>query len=249
VAIVDIETAPNLAYVWGHYEQNVIAYERQWTLLSFAYKWRGEKKVHCSALCDFPSYERSPHDDSQLMAALWRVFDEADLIVWHNGDRFDRKKSNTRFLAANLSPPSPYKTVDTLKVARREFAFNSNKLGDLAKFFGFAGKVKHDGAETWLGCIRGDAKQWALMKKYNAHDVVINEWVYERLLPWITNHPNITLDEPKRESPLCPNCGSDRVLKRGWNMAKSYRMRRYQCLGCGHWSSGEREKIAGQILS
>ena len=29
----DIETAPNLSYVWGQYEQNVIAHVSEWHML------------------------------------------------------------------------------------------------------------------------------------------------------------------------------------------------------------------------
>ena len=46
IGVVDIETFPNRAYVWGKYEQDVIAFEREGFLASFAYKTLGEKKVY-----------------------------------------------------------------------------------------------------------------------------------------------------------------------------------------------------------
>lgn len=198
IAIVDIENAPNLAYVWEKYEQDVLSFEREWNMMSFAYKWRGEKKVHCYALPDFPRYKKDPHDDSQLVAKLWEVFDEADIIVWHNGDRFDRRKSNARYLFNRLRPPSPYRTVDTLKEARRLFKFNSNRLGDLATHLGVGSKVKHEGFPLWLKCMRGDMLAWARMKKYNTGDITINERVYEKLLPWIQGSEPIGLTKKHR---------------------------------------------------
>jgi hypothetical protein len=46
VLLYDIETFPNEAYVWGKYDQNVIAFKKEWEMASFAYKWLGEKEVH-----------------------------------------------------------------------------------------------------------------------------------------------------------------------------------------------------------
>ena len=38
ILLIDIETAPNLGYIWGKYEQNVIDYKTEWYLLSFCAK-------------------------------------------------------------------------------------------------------------------------------------------------------------------------------------------------------------------
>jgi hypothetical protein len=35
-----LETAPNLGYVWGKWEQNVIDFKKSWYVLSFAVLWR-----------------------------------------------------------------------------------------------------------------------------------------------------------------------------------------------------------------
>jgi hypothetical protein len=43
--------------------------------------------------------------------------DEADIICAHNGDAFDIKKINSRLITNGFKPPSPFKTIDTLKAA------------------------------------------------------------------------------------------------------------------------------------
>ena len=144
----DIETAPNLSYVWGQYEQNVIAHVSEWHMLCVSYKWEGQKRAQVCALDDFPDeFKKDPENDVHVAKKLFDLFDEADIVIAHNGDRFDRRKANARFVYHNFGPPSPYKTVDTLKIARKEFMFNSNKLNHLGQHLGPGEKVSTDGFE------------------------------------------------------------------------------------------------------
>lgn len=95
--IFDIETAPNLAWVWDFYEQNVISVEKERKLLSFAFKWLGQKKVYCYSLRDYK--------EKKLLKILHELFNKADIIVGHNGDRFDIKMVNAFFIHNHLKPP------------------------------------------------------------------------------------------------------------------------------------------------
>ena len=228
IAFIDIETAPNLGYTWGKYEQNVIAFEQEWFLLSFAVMWDGEDTAKTYKLPDFPGYDENRSNDAQLAAKLWAVLDEADLVVAHNGDRFDIKKANARFLAHGMTPPSPFKTVDTLKLARRHFALTSNKLDDVARALGLGRKAETGGFQLWRDCMAGDRKAWAKMARYNSQDVLLLAKVYERLRPWHPTHPNI-------EQGTCPACGSDHLMSRGVAFNGDKRVRRFQCYGCGKW--------------
>lgn len=248
ILYLDLETAPNLGYIWEKYEQNVLAYESEWYLLSFAYKWAHEKgapKVY--ALPDFPAaYKLNPQNDRALLLKLWALLDEADLVVAHNGDRFDIRKANARFIFHHLPPPSPYKTVDTLKLARKYFKFNSNKLDDLAKHLGIGSKVKHEGFELWLRILRGDATAWPLMRKYNANDVVLLEKVHHRFRGWHSSHPNVNPEGTDRK---CPSCGSP-TQRRGWTRLASFKAQRYVCkrAACQRWSRGPLQKLDGALL-
>src|SRR5690606_21341820 len=99
-------------------------------------------------------------DDTNLIRDLWKLFDEADILIAHNGDAFDKKKANTRFWAAGLKPPSDYKTIDTLKAARRVFKLDSNRLDAIGEFLRIGGKLPTTGWATWRACIDGDPKAW-----------------------------------------------------------------------------------------
>ena len=238
VLLYDIETSPNIGYTWGQWEQNVIQFKQEWHLLSFAWKWQDEKRVYCIGLDDFPkTFKKDPADDSDVAWELHQLIDQADITVAHNGDRFDMRKARARFLVHGFDPPSPVRQVDTLKVARSVAMFNSNKLGDLGHQLGVGGKASTGGFKTWLGCMAGDPKCWALMKKYNKEDVALLERVYLRLLPWIENHPNRAVISCRPDA--CPKCGVEGQMQargpRKINATTS--LQRFQCQACGGWSS------------
>ena len=234
VLFYDIETAPNLAYVWGHYDQNVVRQYREWYVLCFSYKWEGQKSTKVVSLPDFPEiYAANPENDIAVVGALWKLFDEADIVVAHNGDRFDMRKANARFAYHGLTPPTMPLQVDTLKVARRYFMFNSNKLGDLGEHLGLGNKEATGGFELWAGCMRGDEKSWRIMKRYAKQDVDLLQDVYERLRPWMTNHPNRALIDGRPHA--CPSCGHDELIRRGNRSTKVAQYVQYQCKGCGSY--------------
>lgn len=236
--LIDIETSPLQIFAWGVYEQDALDIIKDWRIMAFSYKWLGEKKTHVKALPDYKTYKRDRDNDYELVKELWKLFNEADLIVAHNGDKFDIRKTNARFIKHNLGVPKPYKTVDTLKIARKYFKFDSNRLNDLGKYLGLGNKVKTGGIDLWLGCIAGDMKSWDLMKKYNKQDVVLLEKVYLHLRPWHHTHPNMNIVDD--HTCVCPLCGSDKLQKRGFEITDSglSRYQRYHCKKCGRWSKG-----------
>lgn len=223
VLFFDIETAPNLAYVWGKYEQDVIAFKEEWHLLSVAYKWLGDSKVYCI------TNKGQGTDDKNLAKHLRDLFDKADVVVAHNGDAFDIKKVRARFAYHDIKPPSQFASVDTMKVARRYFNLNSNRLNDLGIYFKVGEKVKHTGFDLWLGCLRDDAASWKLLEKYNKQDVVLLEKVYHKLLPWMDRHPNMALLH-NRDG--CPKCGSSKVIKDGIRANSMAIQQQWKCKKC-----------------
>lgn len=233
ILLYDIETFANLAYVWGKYEQDVIAYKKEWYMLTFAYKWLGESTTHVLSLPDFKTWKKDKQDDVELVTALWNLFNEADVVIAHNGNSFDQKKANARFIAHKLPPPTPYKQIDTKLVAKRYFNFNSNKLDDLGNYFGLGRKINTGGFELWLGCASGDMKSWKKMCDYNKQDVVLLEKVYLKMLPWMDNHPNLAL--LTGEIHACPNCSSKKIVKRGVSMSRVSKYQRWQCNDCKGW--------------
>ena len=202
-------------------------------MLSLAAKWLGDTKTKVHCLCDYPSYKKNKRDDRALLRTTAAYLDEADVVIAHNGDNFDLKKINARLLINNIPNPSPYKTIDTLKICRRHFKFESNKLDNVAQHLGVGRKLPTQGKDTWLGCMDGDPKSWGVMREYNRHDVEpLLEGVYYKLRPWATTHPDLS----RYSGNGCPRCQSTHIQSRGPDKYKPG-YQRLRCMGCGHWHS------------
>lgn len=227
ILAIDIETQPNLAYVWGLWDQNVGLNQlvEAGQMMCFVSKWVGKPKVEF----------RSVHHDGQdkMIRRAWELLDEADVVMHYNGKRFDVPWLNREFLRLDLNPPSPYQQIDLLQVARREFQFPSNKLEYVSKALGLSGKVSHEGFGLWVKCMAGNDRAWKTMRKYNRQDVLLLEEMYERLRPWIRSHPSVAAFSGKD---CCPACGGENLTHRGFAFLRTGRYQRFQCGDCGKWS-------------
>jgi hypothetical protein len=244
ILLLDIETAPVIAAVWTLWEANAVWVERDTFILSFSAKWVGGR-VKTYALPDYPRYKKDKHDDKALVQDLRDLLDEAQIVVAHNGKRFDLPKIRSRMLVNKIDPPSDFKIIDTLQVART-CKFDSNKLDNLGRYLGEGRKIPNTGAALWRGCCEGDAKSWRTMRRYNAQDVLLLERVYERLKPWMPNHPNLNLYTGRN---ACPTCQSSNIKRRGLTYARTTVRQRYQCLECKAAWSGEIIKCSSQNRS
>ena len=231
ILIVDIETAPKLAYVWGFWNTNVGLNQTLSStyIMSYAAKWLGDEGVAYA--------ETRDENDQILCEQLSAYFDSADIVIAHNGSKFDIPIVRARSVLHGIKPWSPIKEIDTLKVAKKEFRFDRNSLAYLADFLGVEEKGEHKefpGFELWSECIKGNPAAWREMRKYNIQDVETLEQVYLKLRPWIRNHPNLgVLAEDDR--PLCPKCGCPHVQYRGYVTTNVGKYRKFQCNECGGW--------------
>ena len=226
--VLDIETSPNVAHVWGLWQQNVSLdqlRESSFTLC-WAAKWHGEKKVH------FRNY-----NDPEMVPHVHNLLDEADAVVTYNGDQFDLPTLHREILLAGYPPPSPTKSIDLCKVVKQKFRFPSNKLAYVTAELGLSGKLSHSGHRLWVGVMADDDKAWATMKKYNIQDVRVTEELYDRLVPWIDGMPNRRL---YATDDACPRCGAAELKREGHAYTRLGKYQRYRCGGCGGWSRSSR---------
>jgi len=227
-------------------EASAVWVERDTYLLMVSYKWAHEKIVQTACLPDFPRYKRNRHDDKDLCRLLHDLLDKADVVCAHNGARFDIPKINSRLIVNGFSAPSPYKVVDTLKIARSVFKFDSAKLDNIGRYLDEGRKIPNTGAALWRACVNdGDPKAWEEMRSYCRQDTELLCRVYERLKPWAPNHPNMRLYDNK-EGIGCPTCGSDHVQRRGMMVKLTARRQRFQCVACGSWFAGDKLPDTGK---
>ena len=229
--IIDIETRPSLGYVWRMYNNDLglNQVESFTDMMCFAAKWHGDKKVHF--------YSTHHHGQDAMIHQAWKLLDEADAVVHFNGTSFDIPHLNREFLLAGLTPPSPYKEIDLLRTAKRRFRFFSNKLAHITEQLQLSGKLSHTGFQMWKDAIAGDERAWSLFRRYNIQDVRTTEELYDRLLPWISNHPHVGLYDGV-EGDSCQRCGGQDLERRGFAYTPLGKFQQFRCRKCGGWSRG-----------
>lgn len=212
-------------------------------VVNFGWKWLGEKRAHCITVDQFPGWfsARRPNtiDDRPLLRAGLEIMEQADLLVAHFGDKFDRRFFQGRCAMHDLTPPPPTKQRDTWRIAKTAFNFSSNRLVHLAITLGLKER-KHEKERDewpgwWLRTLAGDP--WAIheMAKYCKQDVQTLEQVYLRVRQYDNPHPRMVDDRGS-----CRLCGGD-IQYRGVSYAGERKYRRFQCRECGRW---DRERKA-----
>ena len=204
----DIETSPNIGYFWktGYRERigpEAIVEERK--VICICWKIEGQDKVH-SVTWD------KKQNDYKAIKKFIEVANKADVLIGHNGDRFDIPWIRTRALYHRLEwPPKPV-TTDTLKRARGNFRFNSNKLDYIAKYLGVGGKLETGGFDLWKNVISGNEEALQRMVDYCKRDVVILEKVHQALINYVpvTSHAGAFTGG---KIWTCPRCASTSVFQ------------------------------------
>lgn len=227
ILLLDIETAPNVAYVWGLFKENIPLQRLvdSGYVMCWSAKWYGSSEIMFDSV--FQSKPRV------MLKRIHNLIDEADVIVHYNGNSFDIPTLNKEFLLNKMTPPSPAKQIDLLIVSKQRFRFVSNKMDYVAQALG-VGKKKPTTFELWIKCMNKDAEAWKTMEDYNKEDVLILERIYEAYRPWIKHHPNSAIYSG--EPFTCPTCGSTHVVKRGFCYTVHGKFQRFVCSDCGSWA-------------
>lgn len=226
---IDIETSPNLADVWSLWKQNVSLNQLRESsqVLCFAAQFEGEQTEF---------YSTWKHGQGEMIAAAWRLLNEADAVIHYNGQRFDVPHLNREMLQEGHEPPAPYKQIDLLKQIRNNFAFPSYKLAYVAPALGVGEKVEHEGHELWVKVMAGDAAAQRKMEAYNRQDTELLFPLYYAVRPWIAG-PNYGALHPETGD-ACPACGADEshLRKEGYAFLLTGKYQRFQCRECGTWA-------------
>jgi uncharacterized protein YprB with RNaseH-like and TPR domain len=227
---IDIETAPAVVYSFSLFKpfigiDQIIEPSR---IICFSARWGDKKKG-----VFYSEYEDGP---DAMFQALHELLDRAEVLVHFNGKRFDTPWILGELIQHGFKPPSPFKQIDLYQVVKGNMRSLSNKLDYISYRLLGDQKVAHTGFKLWRDCLGTDeaakAKAWKLMKKYNIQDVDLMIPLYERLQPWIKQHPNAAIHEDKDG---CPTCASTNYQKRGFSYVGVSKYQRYQCTDCGAW--------------
>lgn len=232
ILLLDIETAPAQAYVWGLWNQNVSVDQiiRASRITCVGFGWYGQK--HVDFLAEWTVGREKMLDLTSAALEL------ADAVVTYNGDKFDLPRLYGEFAQHKIDPPGPVTSIDLYKSARK-LGFQSNKLAFVGPALGIGDKVKHEGFRLWTGIENGCQKARAKMERYNKQDVRLLGKLYTQLRPFMPTHP--VLHNDSREQ--CRACGSHKTESRGTRRTRASIIERWHCKACGHWFPGKARKV------
>jgi len=231
ILLYDIETSALVTHAWGLFDQNIGLNQivQDWFVMSWSAKWLDSDEVFYE---DVRKTVKKSDPDKKILQGIHKLLSEADVVVSYNGDSFDAKKLNARFIKFGMPPVSPYKSIDCLKIARRYFKFTSNKLEYVAKYLGCVlQKSKHKkylGHELWKECMGGNLEAFDEMKEYNVLDTKVLEEVYRKLIPF----DNSISFSAFHQVSTC-TCGSTNFVKDGYKYTAKGAFQRYTCKKCG----------------
>jgi hypothetical protein len=234
VLVFDIETSPLSVLAWGIWDQIIplSRIQEDWTVLAWAAKWLGDDPSKTVYMDTFD--QRNQRDDKKILKVIWKMLDEADFVLGHNSDSFDVKKLNARFIQHGMQPPSSYRRLDTKKLAKKHFAFTSNKLEYITdKLCTKYKKLKHGkfpGNSLWDEFMKRNKEAQIEMEEYNKYDVLSLEEAFFKILPW----ESANLFELYYESdiPVC-TCGSIDFKKNGFYYTGTSKYQKHVCKSCG----------------
>lgn len=237
VLLLDIESAPIIGFAWGFYDTNLLDTLRDWTILCYAAQWiidgvPQKPFVHSiKRPKDLFSFIQNPNNDEDLTHELWELLNGATHVCAHNGNSFDIKKINSRFLYYGLGPPSPYQKIDTLRAVKAVSANTRNNQGILLREWGIGFKMDNEGFPLWLKCMGGEREAWKTMEAYNLQDVVGLSQLYKKLLPWMKSNRGMYA-----VGTACGHCGSHELQSRGKDIKNSTWYKRIFCKSCKGWN-------------
>jgi hypothetical protein len=245
ILLFDIETAPCIHYNWGRWKQNVVQSQviREGHILTWAAKFLGEDTVTYDAIWDHPSYKEDTSSDFLVCQSFYELIKEADIVVYHNGDKFDFPWLRTQWVKHGFDPTIPIRSVDTLKLAKSQFRFPSNRLGDLAFYLGLEQqKMDTGGFQLWSKCdLDQDPEAQQKMVDYNIQDIFTLEDVYLKLRAWDMRHPNVSVYYPDNKA-RCVVCGSDDLHLEEKRVTTNLSL--FEVMTCGNCGKPNRKRVS-----
>ena len=246
ILLLDIETLPLESYTWGTRKQFINPGQviKDWSIVCWAAKFLFDKKVYGQAVTGEEAKNRK---DDSILGGMWELVNEADIVITQNGDRFDMKKLNTRWLVNGFPPPMPYRSMDILKTLWSQFSFTYSKLDWVADVLGVGRKIETE-FEWWAESSQGNEKYIKMMLDYNKVDVTLLEDVYMKVRPWIKNHANMNVWSIT--GTVCPTCGNTNLNWNGTYSTPLALYRAFRCEECGATGRSTRKeyKLASSIL-
>lgn len=244
ILLIDIETLPGEYYAFDP-KVEYLSPDKQikdWSIACWGAKWLFDENIMGQTVTAQEAFDR---DDTSILESIWKLMNEAHIVVTQNGINFDHKKLNSRFIEHGFPPPARFLKVDTFKTAKEVFGWSYNRLDELGQKLGIGKKIDMSFVD-WKNCLtNNEDATLALdyMLTYCKRDISpLLEDVYLAMLPYMENHPNLNV-YTNHDGDVCPKCESTDL---SWN-EKAYATPQglwmsFRCNACGATGRGTKKE-------
>lgn len=242
VLVLDIETAPIIAAIWdlkikGYVPASQIVQDRY--VMAWGAKWLG------SPITKYQDQRgKGPLKDKELLLKLRPLLDKADIVISYNGESFDSRRINSRYMQHGIKPPSPYRHYDVMKLHKRVADHTSNTLDYVSTHTNVKYKKLHHndypGYSLWQQCMAENKKAWKSMKLYNIHDVLSTEENALNTLAWAPEaFPEFYPVSDRAMA--CGRCGYYGHMRATHSkLTNKFEFEQYRCSKCGGYQTGKK---------
>jgi hypothetical protein len=239
IGLFDVETLPMSVYEWSLFDEHngIEQVINGSSLLSWSGKFLNDSVTYSDILTP---KEAKSRNDKRVTLSCYEFLKKCDMVCGHNVVDFDSRVAATHFLRHGL-PPIKYIQIDTLKIARKEFRFDSNKLQFLNRTLGLREKIENEGFPLWRKCAEGDADALKRMNEYNIGDIAALEDLFYKFRPYIKNIQMALYSET--DGTMCPTCGSLDLKVEGSYKTPAGNWDSYRCQSCTSLSRGKDNKL------
>ena len=248
ILILDVERLPGITtqYWWdrGDLKNRYIHYEtvdRHPRTTIVCAKWYDQADV-----IELAEWDKGGR--KKFLKNVHRLMSDADIICGHNLDQADVPwLAGDLYIEGGLPPLPPFKTVDTLKVLRKQFKSGApfKSLDAFCQIAGIESKTDRYDRAAMERAVNKSVEDRQRLTAYCSGDVIATQGLYDYLRPFINNHPALFVDG-KDAMTVCHRCGHDTepIPRRYIANIMSYSMRR--CTVCSGYSriSVEPERLS-----
>lgn len=254
ILILDVERLPGVSrqYWWsrGDLKNRYIHYE--------TVERSPRTTIVCAKWYDKPDIIQLAEWDKggrpKFLRRVHRLMSEADIIIGHNLDNADLPwLAGDLHIEGGLPPLPPRKSIDTLKVLRKQFKSGApfKSLDAICQILGLPSKTdRYDREAMERAVSQKSVEDRERLIAYCASDCIATQALYEWLLPHIPNPPTLFVDGQDTLT-SCHRCGheTEPTPRRYVAAVLTYSMRR--CTSCQSYSrisiEPERQSIVRSV--
>lgn len=152
-------------------------------LLCCCVKQYGVKGITTVRADKFPNWKHNRTNEKPFIEAVAKVLDEYDILIFHNGERFDKKYFNAKCIQYGIYPIfRQKKLIDPIQLSWRHLRLGRNSLAALIDYLQIPVKKTPIELHKWMqACLEGSTKAMDTIVTHCEYDILTLEQVYDKL--------------------------------------------------------------------